>query len=222
MFDMAGTTVRDDGLVERAFALAVRSVGLATTDEELEEALDFVRETMGRSKIEVFHALTEDDDAAQHANAVFEGIYLELLQEGGVTGIEGAEDLFRDLREAGVKVALITGFSDRTQQAIIDELGWNELIDVALSPSDTARGRPYPDLPLMALLRAGATNVAAMVVVGDTASDMISGVNAGAGLVVGVLSGAHDTEILQEAGADAVIDTIAELAELLGLNDDTF
>lgn len=222
VFDMAGTTVQDDGLVERAFALAVRTVGIAETDEALEEALDYVRETMGRSKMEVFQALAADEDAAQHANAVFESTYLELLQEGGVTGIEGAEDLFLGLREAGVKVALITGFSSATQKAIIDELGWKDLIDVALSPTDAGRGRPYPDLPLMALLRTGATNVAAMVVVGDTASDMTSGVNAGAGLVVGVLSGAHDADTLEEAGADAVIESIADLAELLGLNDDTF
>ncbi|MBB5642947.1 phosphonatase-like hydrolase [Cryobacterium roopkundense] len=222
VFDMAGTTVQDEGLVERAFALAVRTVGIADTDEALAEALDYVRETMGRSKMEVFRALATDEDAAQHANAVFESTYLELLQEGGVRGIEGAEDLFRDLRKVGVKIALITGFSRATQQAIIEELGWKDHIDLALSPTDAGRGRPYPDLPLMALLRTGATNVAAMVVVGDTASDMISGVNAGAGLVVGVLSGAHDADTLEEAGADAVIESIADLAELLGLNDDTF
>jgi len=222
VFDMAGTTVEDDGLVERAFAIAVRSVGIAQTDEAFDEALDYVRETMGRSKMEVFRALAADEDAAEHANAVFESTYLELLQEGGVSSIEGTENLFRDLRAAGVKVALITGFSSATQQSIIESLGWNDLIDAALSPTDAGRGRPYPDLPLTALLRTGATNVGAMVVVGDTASDMISGVNAGAGLVVGVLTGAHDSETLEDAGADAVIDSIADLAELLGLNDDTY
>lgn len=222
VFDMGGTTVQDDGFVERAFTLALRAAGIAETDEAQGEALDYVRETMGRSKMEVFQALAADDDAARHANAVFETSYLELLQEGGVTGIEGAEDLFRTLRAFGAKVALVTGFSSSTRQAIIDELGWTDLIDVALSPTDVGRGRPYPDLPLVALLRTGATNVSAMVVVGDTMSDMISGVNAGAGLVVGVLTGAHDTAALEEAGADAVIESIAHLAELLGLNDDTF
>ncbi|MDH6238395.1 phosphonatase-like hydrolase [Cryobacterium sp. CG_9.6] len=219
VFDMAGTTVQDDGLVERAFILAVRDVGIATTDESLAEAIDYVRETMGRSKMEVFRALAHDEDAAEHANAVFESTYLELLQEGGIAGIPGVENLFRDLRSAGVKVALITGFSSATQQAIISELGWRDLIDAALSPTDAGRGRPFPDLPLMALLRTGATNVGAMVVVGDTASDIISGVNAGAGLVVGVLSGAHDADTLEEAGADAVIDSIADLGDLIGLSE---
>jgi len=60
-----------------------------------------------------------------------------------------------------------------------------------------------------------------MVVVGDTAGDIASGLAAGAGLVVGVLTGAHDEETLTEAGADAVVASVADLAELLGLDEST-
>jgi phosphonatase-like hydrolase len=219
VLDMAGTTVRDDGLVERAFVVAARAVGLATTDDALEAALDYVRETMGQSKIQVFRALTESEDAANAANLAFEAAYLDLVAEAGVTGIEGAEELFRELRDYGVKIALTTGFSRATQNALLDALGWADLIDLTLCPEDAGRGRPFPDLNLTALLRAGATSVSGMVVVGDTASDMLAGVNAGAGLVVGVLSGTHDEETLEDAGADVIIDSIADLAELLGLRE---
>ncbi|MFC5931336.1 phosphonatase-like hydrolase [Cryobacterium melibiosiphilum] len=220
VLDMAGTTVRDDGLVERAFVVAARAVGLATTDDALEAALDYVRETMGQSKIQVFRALTENEDVANAANVAFEAAYLELVIEAGVTAIDGAEDLFRELRDYGVKIALTTGFSRATQDALLDALGWADLIDLTLCPGDAGRGRPFPDLNLTALLRTGATSVSGMVVVGDTASDMLAGVNAGAGLVVGVLSGTHDEETLEDAGADVIIDSIADLAELLGLRDD--
>ena len=71
---------------------------------------------------------------------------------------------------------------------------------------------------LTALLRFGASAVDTVVVVGDTASDVLSGVNAGAGLVVGVLTGAHDEEQLLAAGADEIITSIAELPALLGLD----
>ena len=83
--------------------------------------------------------------------------------------------------------------------------------------ADAGRGRPHPDLPLTALLRTETTSVDAMIVVGDTASDMQSGCRAGAGLVVGVLTGAHDEEQLTDAGAEEVLDSIVELPELLGL-----
>lgn len=217
VFDMAGTTVRDDGLVERAFVLAAESSGIAATEAARRESLNYVRETMGQSKIEVFRELTDNESEAIAANAAFEAAYGELIAQVGVRAIDGAEAVFRELRDAGVKVVLTTGFSRRTQDALIDALGWADLIDLSLCPSEAGRGRPYPDLPLTALLRTGASGVAAMVVVGDTASDMLSGASAGAGLVAGVRSGAHDSEMLEAAGADVVIDSVAHLAELLGL-----
>jgi phosphonatase-like hydrolase len=220
VFDMAGTTVSDDGLVERAFVLAAERSGLAETPGELEEAVAFVRETMGQSKLDVFRELTDTEEAAVAANIAFETAYGELVRQSGVTAIDGAADLFQELRDTGVKVALVTGFSRATQNALIEKLGWSDLIDLSLSPAEAGRGRPYPDLPLTALLRTGASSVAAMVVVGDTASDMLSGVSAGAGLVVGVLTGTHDSETLEDAGADVVIASVADLAELLGLRED--
>lgn len=218
VLDLAGTTVRDDGLVEKAFAIAAERSGLADTPEALASALDYVRATMGQSKIEVFRVLTEDEDAAAHANVLFEAAYLEIVAEGGIEAIAGAEQLLRELRSYEVKVALTTGFSRATMDAILDSLGWRELVDITLCPAEAGRGRPHPDLPLTALLRTATHSTAAMVVVGDTASDMLSGVNAGAGLVVGVLSGAHDAEALDAAGADVILDSVADLAELLGIS----
>ncbi|WP_233200812.1 phosphonatase-like hydrolase [Cryobacterium sp. M15] len=221
VFDMAGTTVTDDGLVERAFALAAERSGLTDSADELAEAIEFVRATMGQSKLDVFRELTDSEEAAVAATAEFETAYGELVEQVGVTAIAGAADLFQELRDAGVKVALVTGFSRATQDTLIDSLGWDDLIDVSLCPAEAGRGRPYPDLPLTALLRTGASSVAAMVVVGDTASDMLSGQSAGAGLIVGVLTGTHDTATLEDAGADVVIESVADLAELLGLREET-
>jgi hypothetical protein len=47
--DMAGTTVRDDGAVEAAFAAALAAVGVAPGSGEDERAQAVVRETMGWS-----------------------------------------------------------------------------------------------------------------------------------------------------------------------------
>ncbi|MFF2388265.1 HAD family hydrolase [Agromyces sp. NPDC058104] len=218
VLDMAGTTVADDGVVERAFALAAERSGIAAGDD-FAEALEYVRDTMGQSKIEVFRVLADgDEDAAQHANAEFEGAYAELVASEGVAEIPGAARVIERLREAGASVVLTTGFSPVTRDVILDALDWHGLPDLALSPADAGRGRPHPDLPLTALLRTETSAVEAMVVVGDTVSDIESGVAAGAGLVVGVLTGAHDRDALEAAGADAVIESIVELPVLLGLH----
>ncbi|QEO14452.1 phosphonatase-like hydrolase [Agromyces intestinalis] len=218
VLDLAGTTVRDDGLVERAFVLAAERAGIAPEGEARDTALRYVRDTMGQSKIEVFRALTGDEEAAQRANAEFEAAYAELVAEVGVEAIPGAVETIRELRGAGVAVVLTTGFAPATRDAIIDALGWHDLADATLTPAEAGRGRPHPDLPLTAVLRTGASSVDAIVVVGDTASDIGSGVNAGAGLVVGVLTGAHDRDALEAAGADEIIDSVADLLELLGLD----
>jgi phosphonatase-like hydrolase len=216
VLDLAGTTVLDDGLVQRAFERAVDEAGLAETPDQRTAALDVVRETMGQSKLAVFRSLSADEDQAQHADAVFESTYAELIAAEGLQAVPGAEELIRRLRATGVKVALTTGFSRRTRDVVLDALGWRDLADVTLTPAEAGRGRPYPDLPLTALLRTGASSVEGMVVVGDTASDIASGIAAGAGLVVGVLTGAHDEQTLLDAGADAVLPSVADLPELLG------
>lgn len=215
VLDMAGTTVVDDGIVEQAFERAARRVGL---DEirPLDESLQYVRDTMGQSKIEVFRHLTDGDEAAaQNANTEFEAAYAELIDEVGVDAIPGAEDTITALRAAGIKVALTTGFSPSTRTAVLARLDW--VVDAELSPADAGRGRPAPDLILAALIATGASSVASVAVVGDTISDILSGRNAGAGLVIGVLTGAHTRERLLEAGADLVLDSVRDLATVAQL-----
>ena len=215
VFDMAGTTVRDDGVVEQAFQRAAERTGVADR-MPWEDALQHVRDTMGQSKIEVFlHLADGDRAAAERATAAFEAAYDELIAEQGAEEIPGARETIEQLRDAGLKVALTTGFAQVTRDALIDALGWRDLVDVALSPVDAGRGRPHPDLVLTALLRTGASSVQAVAVAGDTASDVQSGRRAGAGFVAGVLSGAHDRATLSGAGADAVLASVVDLRAAL-------
>lgn len=143
----------------------------------------------------------------------------DLAAVRGVHAVPGAEDVMRLLRATGVKVALVTGLPQAAQDAVLDAVGWRDVADVTLSADDAGRGRPFPDLPLTALLRTGASSVEGMVVVGDTPADIASGIAAGAGLVVGVLTGAHDEHALLDAGADAVLPSVADLPQLLGYDD---
>ncbi len=215
---MAGTTVRDDGVVERAFERAANETGVAER-MPWAEALDYVRRTMGQSKIDVFTHLAGGDTArAVDATAAFERAYADLIAEEGVEPIAGARQTLEQLRAAGLSVVLTTGFAPTTRDAILDGLGWRALVDAALSPVDVGRGRPAPDLVLTAVIRSQASSVASVVVVGDTTSDVASGRAAGAGLVVGVLTGAHDRAALTAAGADAVIDDVSALPALLGID----
>ena len=203
--DMAGTTVADDGTVLEAFAAAVRDLPGAA----FEQAMTAVRSSMGQSKIEVFRRILGDEAAARKANEAFEDHYAAAVRGGAISAVPGAEDTIMRLRDAGVRVCLATGFSPVTRDAIIDELAWGGRIDLALSPADAGRGRPWPDLPLTALLRLRGGAVGELAVAGDTASDIESGRRAGAAIVAGVLTGASTRADLEQAGAPLILDTIA-------------
>ncbi|THA53825.1 phosphonatase-like hydrolase [Streptomyces sp. A1136] len=217
VLDMAGTTVRDGGLVERAFERAAERMGVEPGSAEHAAKLRYVRDTMGESKISVFRHLFGTEELARRANSAFEEAYGELVGADLIAPVPGAAEAIAELRADGRTVVLTTGFARVTQDAILDALGWRNLADLTLCPADAGgRGRPYPDMVLAAFLRTGAVaDVRQTVVVGDTAYDMLSGVRAGAGIVAGVLTGAHDREALTGNGATHVLDSVAELPALL-------
>jgi phosphoglycolate phosphatase len=215
--DMAGTTVADDGSVMAAFGAAAAEFGIVPGAPGYDEVIAFVHETMGQSKIEVFRELLGSEERAQQGNRVFEETYAASVRAGLVAPLPGAAETITALRAAGIRVCLATGFAPGTRDALLDALGWRPLIDLALSPADAGRGRPWPDLPLTALLRLGGGAVSELAVVGDTASDVESGLRAGAGLVAGVTTGAGSPEALAAAGAPHILDSVGGLLELIGV-----
>jgi phosphonatase-like hydrolase len=212
---MAGTTIADDGTVLEAFSAAIAAQNLPVA--AYNQAMTDVQSSMGQSKIEVFRRILGDEEIAQKANDAFEDHYAAAVRRGAVAAVPGAEETITALRQAGVRVCLATGFSPATRDAIIDKLVWGGLIDLALSPADAGfwgfegRGRPWPDLPLIALLKLRGGAVSELAVVGDTASDIESGMRAGAAIVAGVLTGASSRADLERAGAPLILDTIADI-----------
>ncbi|MGW0997639.1 HAD family hydrolase [Streptomyces sp. NPDC002523] len=214
---MAGTTVADGGLVERAFEAAAAELGVEPGSADHAEKLDYVRATMGESKISVFRHLFGDEDLAQRANAAFEKAYGDLVDAGLIAPVPGAREAIEAMLADGRTVVLTTGFARVTQDAILAALGWQNLVPLTLCPADAGgRGRPYPDMVLEAFVRTkAAEDVRQVAVVGDTSYDVLSGVRAGAGLVAGVRTGAHGDDAFREAGASHVLDSVADLPALL-------
>ncbi len=213
VLDMAGTTVRDDGAVDEAFTFALTKAGVAPDSEQFAVARQYVLDTMGQSKADVFAHLL-DHDAAATATDDFASAYERIVAEGRIDAIDGALDTFETLRAQGVQVCLTTGFAPSTRDALLAHLGWSTHIDLALSPADAGRGRPEPDMIFGAMDRLGVPDAGAVVVVGDTTSDLEAGTKSGARAVVGVLTGAHDRATLATAPHT---DLIGDITELIGV-----
>lgn len=213
--DMVGTTITDDGRTERAVSRALAEHGVAPGSTRFEGMLAHARDTMGFSKRTVFGHFFEDAAVAESANKTFERAYDELIEDGGVRAIPGAEEAIQWMRESGMLVCLATGFGRHTQNMVLESLGWMGLADLSLCPDDAGRGRPHPDMILTAVLALDLDDVREVAVVGDTSSDMISGVRSGASLVAGVLTGSHPEATLRAAGATVVLDSIKQLPPFL-------
>jgi phosphoglycolate phosphatase len=209
-FDMAGTTVNDGGLVLEAFRRTIDELGVE--GDEAVKAEGYVIETMGQSKIEVFSVLF--DERAHDANDAFERHFVMAANEAGVSEVPGARETVEALKSRGFAVALTTGFSPSTREALIEILGWSDLFGLRVSPADAGRGRPAPDMILLCALKSRVSAVQTIMVVGDTASDMQAGRRAGVGQCVGVLTGTDDQPRLLSSGADVVLDSVADLPRL--------
>ncbi|MCQ8193844.1 HAD family hydrolase [Streptomyces rugosispiralis] len=205
--DMAGTAFSDDGLVIEAFRAALLDTGLPD-GPELKAALASFDGNRGRSKLDAFRDVLPEE-RARAANEAFERRYEELVAKVGIKAFPGVEDLFVRLRTAGVRIALITGFAERTRETLVDALGWRDTVDLTLSPSDAGRGRPFPDMILTAALRLQITDMHAVAVVGDTRSDLLAGWRSGAGIVAGVTTGAHTRATLETAPHTHLLDSLA-------------
>jgi len=214
-FDVAGTVLNDDGLVIAAFKAAFERTQSDLWPTHGAQWTQYALNTMGQSKIDVFTELLGDADRAYQANIAFEESYVSEIAKVGAVSIPGAEEIFAYLRSEKIAVALTTGFSRSTLDTLITELGWRDLVDVSVTPSEAGRGRPHPDMLQKAATTLGVTNPANVIVLGDTASDMKSGVAFGAGHVIGVLTGAHDELTLHDAGATTVVNSIADLKSLI-------
>ncbi|RJL32279.1 HAD family hydrolase [Bailinhaonella thermotolerans] len=203
-------------MVERAFAEAIATQGIVPGTSAYARAMVHVHRSRGCPKIDVFRGLFPGNEAqAQAANLAFERSFESAIERTGLVPLPGTVEVLDKLSSAGVRVCLITGFSRATLGQVIDTLGWWDRVDLALSPEDAGRGRPWPDLVLTAVLRLGVDDVRQVAVAGDTESDMSCGRRAGASIVAGVLTGVHSETRLRAAGATHILDSIADLPTLI-------
>jgi phosphonatase-like hydrolase len=212
VFDMAGTTVQDHGEVPDSFRAALAEHGLEVTDEQLSAV-------RGSSKRQaVLDLIPDGPDKAQHAGSIYDTFCQRLAQryrDDGVYAVEGAEHVFRQLRAAGVRVALNTGFDRDITTLLLTALGWADgVVDAVISGDDVAQGRPAPYLIFRAMEATRTTSVHRVANVGDTALDLQAGHNAGVRWNIGVLSGAHSRRILEQAPHTQLLPSVAELLTL--------
>lgn len=84
-FDVAGTTLNDDGIVIAAFKSAFEKTQPELWPTQGGVWTQYAIDTMGQSKIHVFTELLGDAEKANWANIAFEEAYLREITQSGAT-----------------------------------------------------------------------------------------------------------------------------------------
>lgn len=214
VFDIAGTTVQDTGHVAKAFIDAFGEFNM-------EIPADTVNHVMGFRKIDAIKMLVPDDSNSaliEQIHKAFTRNILDLYKsDPDLKPLPYAEEIFQQLKQKGIKIALNTGFTRMVTNAILKRLQWYtpDMIDIVICSDEVPHGRPQPYMIQSIMQQLNVTDSNAVAKVGDTKVDVEEGRNAGCGLVVSVTTGAYTREELELYKPDHIIDSLAELPALL-------
>ncbi|MFJ8825012.1 phosphonatase-like hydrolase [Streptomyces sp. NPDC102467] len=217
VFDMAGTTIEEHGAVYEALRHAVESTGVTVTTADLQT-------WMGTDKREAIAALVRigggapDADLVERQYTAFRTFLKKRYEDVPPQPIVHADKALEELRARGVKIALTTGFSDDVALPLLASLGWSTgeggNLDAVVTSDDVRRGRPAPYMIHRAMEKCGVDDVRTVLVAGDTIVDLEAGTNAGAGVVVGVLTGQLTREQLEPHPHTYVVNSVADIPGL--------
>jgi phosphonatase-like hydrolase len=220
VFDIAGTTVRDNGSVAEAFMAAFRDFDLEVPVEEVKKVMGFRKiEAVGRL-LKKFYPEHQDDDV------LIDRIHVRFIDrmiafyrnDMALAPFPHVERVFSEIKRKGIKIALNTGFTRSITDTILHRLRWdsrNTLIDKVICSDEVANGRPHPDMIEVLIEDLGISSPAQVLKVGDTEVDVEEGRNAACGKVVSVTTGAYTRQQLEAYRPDHIIDDLEELISII-------
>lgn len=226
VFDMAGTTVKDENEVEECFFVAAEATGLRAER-------DRIISMMGWAKKRVFETLWQEQSGEKaDSTAQVEASYSkfkEILEHHYLTQpvqpTEGCLEIFDWLKSQGIQIALNTGFYREVTNIILDRLNWNQglnanyigskdsVIQASVTPSEiyAQQGRPAPYMIQKAMYELGIKDPQTVVAIGDTPSDLQAGFNAHCRLSLGVTNGTHTSKQLAAYSNHGLLSSLYDL-----------
>lgn len=200
IFDHDGVLVDTLKLHQESWFELGRRTGLKLTPE-------FIHETFGMTNPTILKMVLGDDakeERIKELEDIKEASYRELAR-GRITLMDGVRETLDALTAAGVKLAIGSSGVRENLELTVKECGLTGRFAAIISGGDVTKGKPDPQVFLMAAERAGAAPSRSVVF--EDALVGIQAAKAAGMLAVGVAS-SHPEDALWEAGADEVVDDL--------------
>ena len=216
-FDIAGTLVKDTGIIVRSFIQALEMSHVPASEEEIQTMRGAAKRDVIRhffmKKLGKVSATTEDE--IDKTYSTFRQLLEANFKDDETEPIPGAESILDWLRKMNIKIGTTSGFYTEIRDIVLKKLGWDgAFFDCNVCSDDVPRGRPAPYMIFECMSQLGIADVGEVIVIGDTPLDMQAGTNAGCRGVIGVLSGSHGVDTLGATRHTHIIKSVAELPKL--------
>ena len=197
IFDIDGTLVDSVDLHASAWQEALIKFGHDVTFEQ-------ARTQIGKGGDQLIPVFLSEDEQADHGKEMeewrgklFKSKYLPLVRP-----FSAVPELFRRVREAGLKIAAASSAKKNELEIYLDIARVTELVDVATCSEDAEQSKPAPDIFQVALKKLGIDGPDA-VAIGDTPYDAQAAGKASI-CTIGMLCGGFTEADLRQGGCVAV------------------
>jgi len=217
VFDMAGTTVTDRNFVATAFQKAFKKQDIEIATEEINPLMGYEKKLAIQMMFER-HGIDFDEE-------MIDTVYNDFIEEmidfyeysPEVKPAEGAEEIFQNLKERSITIALNTGFPKDIADVIVNRFQWIQkgLVDDYIASDEVKQGRPYPFMIEQLMYRAGIDDPLLVAKVGDTAVDIEEGKNAGVSYNIAITTGAYKNTELVDSHPTHIVNSLLEIPSIL-------
>lgn len=206
-FDLDGVIIDSEPIHAKAKKLTLDKYGIAYPDSIFDEFI-------GKTDDNFFKYVTEKLDAR---NLSFElllqsknDLFIELLPE--MKFVEGFLPFFENLKNRGLKIALVSSTSTYTFGLIDKYFNIAHLFDLLVTEKDTVNHKPHPD-PYIKALEILPASVDSTIVIEDSPNGIISAKQAGC-KVFALTTSFKEENLIK---ADGIFSSYTELSRELGI-----
>jgi len=173
-----------------------------------------IRTFIGNGLVRLIHLSVPEGTTESEEKKVFEEHkrYYALHAADKTKPYEGITELLKNLREYGIKTAVVSNKNDSNVKALSDKY-FNGLFDVSIGARDDVPRKPAPDLVNIALKELNVSK-GETVYIGDSEVDVATAKNFGLRMIT-VLWGYRTRKELLDKGAENFVATADELIKML-------